>query len=229
MSTSKTLIAAIISSLLCVGCSKKGAAPEAEMAPKSVEPETTVVAEPAPPQEEEAPPAEPVEDTPAAAPLTDAQIAKVLSAVDTGEIEQAKIAQKKSKNPKVKKFAAMMIQHHTKTKTKGAAWAKKAKITPEDSTVATALTGKATQSLEELKTADAATIDALYIEGQLQQHQAVNDLISAQLIPAAQDEQLKSMLAEVRTLVEGHISTAKEIQAALPVGASGAGATSASP
>jgi len=215
MSTSKPLIAAVISSLLLGACSKKGAAPESEMAPTPPPvsaSETTVVAEPAPP---------PVEDAPAVAPLTDPQIVKVLEAVDSAEIEQAKIAQKKSKNPKVKKFAQQMIQHHTKSKQKGTQLARKAKLTPEDSVVATTLTGAATQQLEQLKGADAASIDALYIEGQVQQHQQVNDLISAQLIPAASNDQLKTMLADVRTMVEGHITQAKEIQAGISGAAGG--------
>lgn len=219
MSTSRPLIAVVISfaSLLSASaCSKKGASPESETAPESVstsaeraipeEPEQEVAEAPIPP---------PVEDTPAPVPLNDAQIAKVLDAVDSGEIEQAKIAQKKSKNPKVKKYAQLMVQQHTKSKQKSTQIAKKAKIKPEDNPVAAQVTGKATEQLETLKAADAATIDSIYLEGQAQQHQEMLQLVDAQLIPGATNDAMKSLLAELKTMLEHHATSAKELQASL--------------
>jgi putative membrane protein len=231
MISSRPLAALFMSSLLFGACAKKGSSPESEMptpapAPMSASTETVVVAEPTPPPPVE--PAPPVEEAPAPAPLTDAQIAKILQAVDTGEIDQAKVAQKKSKDARVKKFAQHMIQQHTKSKQKGMALTKKAKITPEDSPVATELTGKANAQLEALKGADAATFDTLYISGQAQQHQEVLDLVNAQLIPSATDNDLKSHLAETRTMVETHVTQAKEIQDALAT-AGGADAGTATP
>lgn len=230
MSTSRPLIAVVISisSLMsAAACSKKGATPETEMAPEPMEPEakTTVSAEPDQELAEVPPP--PVEDTPAPTPLTDAQIAKVLETVDSGEIEQAKIAQKKSKNPKVKKYAAQMIQQHTKSKQKSTKLTKKANITPEDSPVAAQLTGQATEQLETLKNADAKSIDSIYMEGQAQQHQAVLDLVNAQLLPAASHDDLKSLLAEMKAMVEHHASSAKELQASLGGAPAGTGADAA--
>jgi putative membrane protein len=224
MSTSRPLIAVVISisSLMsAAACSKKGTTPESEMAPAPLAEAETIPAEPDQELAEV-----PAEETPAPTPLTDAQIAKVLEAVDTGEIEQAKIAQKKSKNSKVKKYAAELIQGHTKAKQKTAKLAKKAKLTPEDSPVAAQLTGKATEQLESLKAADAKTFDNVYLEGQAQQHQTVLDLVNAQLIPAASHDELKSLLGELKTMLEKHASSAKELQASLtPVGADAAAGT----
>jgi putative membrane protein len=227
MSTFRPLAAVVVSSLMFAACSKQGSSPESETAADNTTstPETTVVAEPmAPPAE---PPPEPVatapvEQAPAPTPLTDAQIAKVLEAVDTGEIEQAKVAQKKAKHPRVKKFAQHMIQQHTKAKQKGTTLAKKAQLTPEESEVSTQLTGKATAQLDALKTAEAAEFDALYMQGQAAQHQEVLDLVNARLIPAATNDALKSHLAETRTMVESHIKDASDIQQALATTTSGA-------
>jgi putative membrane protein len=217
MSTSTPLAAVVFSSLLLGACAKHGSTPESETA--AAAPTTTVVAEPIAPMSPEpvaetpAPP--PVEEAPAVEPLNDAQIAKILETVDTAEIEQAKLAQKKSKNPGVKKFAAHMIQQHTKSKQKGGALAKKAKITPADSSVSTELSGKATALTESLKTADASAIDALYIEGQATQHQEVLTLVDSRLLPSATHEDLKSLLTEVRTMVETHVGEAKTLQESL--------------
>lgn len=215
MSTSTPLAAVVISSLLLgAACAKHGSTPESETAATQPATTTVVVAEPAPP-----PPAEPVAEAPppppevpAPAPLTDAQIAKILATVDTAEIDQAKIAQKKSKNAGIKKYAAHMIQAHTKAKQKGTTLTKKAKLTPEDSDVATELSGKTTATLESLKTADAASFDALYIGAQATQHEEVLSLVDARLLPSATHEDLKGFLGETRTMVETHATEAKTLQ-----------------
>jgi putative membrane protein len=214
MSTSRPLAAVVISSLLLgAACAKQGSTPASETA---AAPATTtiVVAEPAPPAPvepiAEAPPPPP--EAPAPAPLTDAQIAKILAAVDTAEIDQAKIAQKKSKNAGVKKFAAHLIQAHTKAKQKGTTLTKKAKLTPEDSDVSTELTGKTSATLESLKTADAASFDALYVSAQATQHEEVLNLVDSRLLPSVTHEDLKGFLGETRTMVESHVTEAKTLQ-----------------
>ena len=149
MSTFRPLVAVVVvslSALMGAACSKKGSSPESEVpTPVSTEHEVTASAEPQVPEEPMAPP---MAEPPAPPPLNDAQIAKVLAAVDQGEIDQAKVAQKKSKNPKVKKYAQQMIQAHQKAKQQGTKVAKKAKLTPEDSSAAAEVTGKATALLD---------------------------------------------------------------------------------
>ncbi len=206
---SKPLVVVAVSSLLFGACAKQTPPPEAPPAlPPAV---TTVVAEPTPPPPP--PVAPPVEEPPPPAPLTDAQIAKVLDSVDSGEIAQAKVAQKKSKNPKVKKYAAHMIQAHTQSKNKATAWAKKAKITPEDSPEATQLADKGAQTLSALEGADAASFDAAYIAAQAQQHDEVLGLLDSRLAPSATDEQLKAFLAATRAMVATHATEAKALEA----------------
>jgi predicted outer membrane protein len=228
---SKPLVAVVVSSLMFGACAKKG--PDSETAASVPPPpatQTTVEAvpppavEPAPAPVVEAPP-----PPPAPAPLTDAQIAKVLETVDTGEIAQAKLAQKKSKNPKVKQFAAHMIQAHTKSKTKGATLAKKAKLTPEETPVSQELAAKAAQHLATLEAADATTFDSTYISGQAQQHEEVLSLIQSQLEPGATDAGLKGLLGEVRTMVEEHVTKAKTLQETVSASAPSAAAPAAAP
>lgn len=208
---SKSLVAVAVSSLIFGACAKKGPEPQT-VAAQPVTPPTVVVAEPVAPPEPVPPPAPAEPPPPAPATLTDAQIIKVLETVDNGEIEQAKVAQKKSKNPQIKKFAAHMIQAHTKAKTKGAAWAKKSKLTPEESPVSTDLTSKGTQQLEALNAADPALFDATYIAAQATQHDEVLTLINAQLEPNSQSPELKTSLGETRTMVQTHLDEAKALQ-----------------
>ena len=72
--------------------------------------------------------------------------------------------------------------------------------------------GNGRQTLQTLKAADSAAFDALYIRGQIQQHQEVLDLLDNHLIPRADDPRLKLHLQNSRTLVDSHLNKAKEVQ-----------------
>lgn len=161
-----------------------------------------------------APPPEPAAAP--APPLTDAQVAAVADAANTGEIEQAKVAQKRAKDARVKKFAAMMVAHHSEAKQKQAKLLGKLKLKPEENPESTALTSEGTQLVETLKNVDAGSFDASYIASQVDAHQKVLTKLDAQLIPSAQNPELKASLEEFRPKVEAHLKEARDIQQALP-------------
>lgn len=233
MRTIRLLGAVVISSSLLGACSKKGEGPESETANDvtTTTPETTVIAEPIPPPLPATPvmPAEPpltaevTDAEPAPPPLTDPQIVMVLEVVNTAEVDQGKLAQKKAKHPQVKKFAQQMVQQHTKAKQKGATLAKKGGMTPEESLVAEQLTARAKAQTEALQTVAPPEFDASYIHGQLMQHEEVLNVINEQLLPGVSDEALKSHLEEAKAMIEAHIAQAKEVEQALGVRAGDAG------
>jgi putative membrane protein len=120
----------------------------------------------------------PTSATPAAAPqLSQAQIAKVTDLANSGEIEQAKVAQAKARSASVKKFAAMMIKHHGEAKTAQAKLYKQLDLTPTTSETATLLQADADKALGKLRAADGSAFDLAYIEGQVEAHQKVLDTI----------------------------------------------------
>jgi putative membrane protein len=147
--------------------------------------------------------------------LTDAQILQVLHTANAGEIEQAKIARAKSKDVRVKKLAAMMLDDHTKTDKKGVALAKKAGLTPEPSPVSTSLETDAGGNTTTLKSDGAADFDKAYVDTQVKEHQAVLDLVDKQLIPSARNADLSALLAEVRPAIAMHLMHATELQTAM--------------
>jgi putative membrane protein len=227
-------------SVLSFGCAKKGTSPEAESAqnpdlaavnppPESVPPspaenQTGVVGtETAQAVTDTGPTgvttSPPTSGTSTAMPqpetLTDDQIAKIAETVDAGEVEQAKIAQKKAKNAKVKKFASHMVQQHTKSKKQTETLATKAQLTPADSTTAQDLSQKSTETCASLESAEATNFDKQYIDAQVQQHESVVLLLDSKLIPNASNADLKARLEETRKLVENHLTEAKEIQSSL--------------
>ncbi len=147
--------------------------------------------------------------------LTDAQVLEVVRMANTGEIEQAKLAQTKAKDGRVKKFAAMMVKEHGEANAKGDALAKKNSIEPKASLVSTNLESDTKQATATMASRTGAEFDKAYMDAQVQEHQAVLDTIEVKLLPAAKSPDLKAMLADVRGHVSHHLTEAKTIQASL--------------
>jgi putative membrane protein len=153
---------------------------------------------------------------PAAAPapvaLTDEQILLITHTANQGEIEQAKLAQSKAKDARVKKLAAMMIKDHKEADAKGVALAKKDKLSPAPSPDCTALESDASTATSTLKGKTGADFDAGYVDTQVKEHQAVLDTIDQKLIPAAKNADVSAYLAEVRPKVAMHLQHAQDLQ-----------------
>jgi putative membrane protein len=139
--------------------------------------------------------------------LSDEQIAGITDAANSGEIAQAKLAQTKSKDPQVKHFAAMMINHHGAAKLKQA----KLKITDAYSAEEATLKADADSTLDTLKKDTGKEFDKAYIDAQVDGHQKVLDTIN-QKLPNVKNPDLKAYLDEIKPRVEQHLKEAKEMQ-----------------
>lgn len=161
-----------------------------------------------------APATEPATPTPATPPktLSDAEITAVTSAANNGEIEMAQLAKKNATNNDVKNFAAMMITHHQDAENKGKTVATKAKITPSENDDSSHLKSDVSTTIASLKNQKGKDFDKAYMESQVKAHKDVLDMIDNKLIPAAQNAELKTHLAEVRKSVAMHLAKAEEIQ-----------------
>jgi putative membrane protein len=151
--------------------------------------------------------------------LSDGEIAKVTEVVNSGEIEQAQLAKTKAKNAKVKKFAQHMITEHTKAKQTGAKLVKQEQLITQDNAIATEVSNDGNAMLQSLRNAEPEGFDLVYINGQVDQHQKVLDMLDKQLIPAADDPELKAELEKARGMVERHLTEAREIQQTLTTAA----------
>jgi putative membrane protein len=185
----------VLSLLACSGCSKDGA----------------TQAEPGASQGNEAP-AVPLTGTVPMTKLTDGQIAQILVAVDSGEIEQANLALSKSTNDGVRAYATHMVEQHTASKSKSANLASQSGLQLAESPKATELQAKGSKMLEQLNAADASNFDVTYVQSQVDQHSEVLALIDEQLQPAVNTPALRDHLASARTMVKEHLDAAKQLQ-----------------
>lgn len=122
-------------------------------------------------------------------------------ASDLFEIESSKAALAMSTNAGTKKFAQMMVDHHTQSTAKVMAAAKAA-----NKTVAPAkLEPMQQQMLNEIKSADAAGVDRIYIKHQATAHQAALALHQAYAQNGDTDA-FKKAAAEIAPVVQKHIA-----------------------
>ncbi len=151
-------------------------------------------------------------DTAPAVTLTDAQILEIAHVANLGEIEQAKLAQTKAKDARVKGLAAMMIKDHKDADTKGTALAKKASLKPDASPTSSSLESDAKSTMDSLKSQTGADFDKSYVDAQIKEHQAVLDTIDQKLLPSAKNADVKAFLAEVRPKIAMHLQHSQDLQ-----------------
>jgi len=140
--------------------------------------------------------------------LTDEQIAQITDDANSAEIDQAKVAESKAKDPRVKSFAERMVKHHTDAKDKQA----KLDIKTDSSTTARKLENDAKTTLSSLKDDSTANFDRDYIADQITEHQQVLDTINNQLLPQVKSAALKNYLNEIKPTVEMHLKSAQDLQ-----------------
>jgi putative membrane protein len=191
------MIGAAVAALSVTGCNRKpdetkGAATPAEQAATpSANPAATI---PTPSNEAKAP-----------------DFVDKIAASDMFEIEAAKVAEKRTKNPQVKEFAAMMVKDHTKSSKdlKEAIATASPALTPP-----AALPKDKQDAVDGLLKADAADFDRKYMEGQVDAHQDALNVLQRY----AQDGDVapvKAFAAATAPTVQQHYDRAKAIRDAL--------------
>lgn len=154
----------------------------------------------------------PPEPPPAKEILSEAQLAKVSEVVNTGEVEQGKLAQGRAKTAGVKKFATMMVKHHGEALREHARLVKKLGLTPADSATAASLKADGDETLETLKKTDASGFDTAYLASQIEAHQKVLELLDAQA-SSVKTPEVADALRRARAVVAQHLDEARALQA----------------
>jgi putative membrane protein len=225
-----TLLSAAL--LLAVGCSRSNNAPtpDTDRLPSSPAPTAQNTAIPnSNPAAQPAPTTGPMDTaaangangasgTAALEILSDEQIAQLTDDANSAEIDQAKVAESKAKDQRVKKFAERMVKQHTDAKDK------QAKLNQKTSSSDTSkkLEKDASHTLSALKSDNDASFDRDYIADQVKEHQEVVDMINKQMLPNVKGTELKAYLEEIKPTVEMHLKSAQELQKKLGETASNA-------
>src|ERR687889_1386227 len=152
---------------------------------------------------------------PHTAAVTDPQIAAIVVAANTVDIEFGKLAQSKTKNEKVKQFADTMVTDHTAVNKAAVDLVTKLGVTPEESETSRGLTASGEQTRTRLGALSGAEFDREYIANEVAYHKLVIDAVDKTLIPNAKNAELKAALVGVRPALVAHLQHAEQLQAEL--------------
>jgi putative membrane protein len=145
----------------------------------------------------------------------DAQIAAIVVAANTVDINAGKVAKSKASNKEVKKFAQRMITDHTGVNKQATALVTKLHVKPEESATSKSLKDDGAKTLKQLKGLKGAAFDKAYVDNEVTYHQAVLDAIDKTLLPNAKNAELKDLITKVRPAIDAHLQHAKQIQSTL--------------
>jgi len=147
--------------------------------------------------------------------LTDANIAAIVVGANNIDISAGEIALKRSKNAKVKDFAQRMITDHKAVLNSAVKLVTKLGVTPVNNDLVATLAKQSQDHEKNLRTLSGKAFDKSYIDHEVAYHEAVIGVIEDQLIPSAQNAELKALLVSVMPAFRAHLKHCQMIQAAL--------------
>lgn len=150
-----------------------------------------------------------------AAKLNDAQIAHIAYTAGNIDVAAGKQALAKSKDKVVRDFASEMVRDHTAVNDQALALVKKLNVTPQDNATSQALSKDAAAKLVSYAKLDGKAFDKAYIVNEVAYHKTVNGALSTQLIPSAQNGELKGLLQTGLKLFTEHQTHAEHLEASL--------------
>ena len=147
--------------------------------------------------------------------LTDPQIAHIAYTAGVIDVAAGKQALSKASNKEVKAFADNMVRDHEAVNNLAMDLVKKLNVTPEDNDTSKALSKQAADKSAELGKLNGAAFDKAYVADEVAYHKAVNSALETQLIPSANNPELKSLLQTGLKIFQGHQQHAEHIAASL--------------
>lgn len=135
---------------------------------------------------------------------TDPQIAHIAYTAGVLDVEAAKQALAKSKNPLVRDFATEMVRDHEAVNKQALDLCKKLNVTPADNDTSKSLAKAAADKRAELDKLNGLAFDRAYVANEVAYHKSVNSALETLLIPSSSNGELKGLLQTGLKLFQGH-------------------------
>jgi putative membrane protein len=148
--------------------------------------------------------------------MGDPEILAILAASDSAEIAPSQLATTRAKSAEVKSFARMMIKDHGALEDSMKAMAQANNMAPAPNATSQQIQSQSEATLQSLQGLSGAAFDSAYVAAMVQSHQQAQTTVDSQLIPTAQNPQLKTALEQkVKPAVAMHLQNAQKIQSSL--------------
>ena len=143
--------------------------------------------------------------------LDDPTIVAIFDAANSWDIETGALAAKKGTTKEVRDFGKMLVHDHTVVRQQGRDLAARLKVTPTPPGKDFALYQAHLKAMKELKAAKGAEFDRVFLQHEVDFHQAVLDAVKGTLLPATQNAELKNLETTVAPAFQGHMMAAQKL------------------
>lgn len=144
--------------------------------------------------------------------LTDANIAAIVVGANKIDISAGKIALSRSNNKMIREFAQRMVADHQSVLDTAVKLVTRLGVTPKNNDLVYALSKQSMEHEAKLKTLSGREFDKTYIDHEVAYHEAVISVVKKQLIPGAENQELKDTLTSVLPAFDAHLAHSKKVQ-----------------
>ena len=145
-----------------------------------------------------------------AAKLNDPTIVAIFDAANTWDIQTGQLAMKKGSTKDVRDFGAMLAHDHTAVRQKGRDLAKKLGVTPTPPKDF-AMAKDHAAAMKKLEALSGKQFDKAFLQNEVDFHQAVIDAVTSTLLPALQNQEVKTLVTQVAPAFAAHRDAAKNL------------------
>lgn len=142
--------------------------------------------------------------------LDDATIIAIFDAANTADIETSGLAAQKGQSKQVRDLGRSFAIAHRAVRQQGRDLAKKLGVTPTPPANDNSAKQQA-KVMAELRSKSGADFDRAYLEHEVAFHQAVIDAVTQTLLPAIQNQELKTFVTNVAPAFQAHLAEAKKV------------------
>jgi len=132
--------------------------------------------------------------------------------MDVAEIEQARLAEQRTANSRVRDFAGGLVAEHQKATERQAELMNRLDMAPVESDESVRIRAEARKDLEALKAKDGAEFDETFLDMQVAAQHKMLDRIHDELIPKTQNEALKAELVSSVPAATAEVSEVYDIR-----------------
>jgi putative membrane protein len=131
---------------------------------------------------------------------------------NTAEIQLSKLAARKASSPRVKDVANKLAADHAKNREEERALAQKLNVALTPDAAGEKAVADSEALPPELKGKTGLDFDKAFVEHEIKEHEVNIEKLQNQLLPAAQNAEMKAYLQRTLTAMEGHLAELKQVQ-----------------
>src|SRR5689334_15088192 len=142
--------------------------------------------------------------------LDDRTIVAIFDAANTGDIETAKLVEKKGTTKEVRDLGAMFARDHANVRQQGRDLAKKLGVTPTPPKDF-AMAKDHAAAMKKLEGLSGKAFDKAFLEHEVAYHKAVIDAVTTTLLPALKNAEVKDLVTKVAPAFQAHMLAAQNL------------------